>query len=170
MAADLSKSLVHILEQQNLGQDLGIDPPGARFRRPVVTLAAASTTLTADQSGSLVLHATAAGQIAVLPDAEAGLWFEFFVTVSNTSLAHKISCAAGDFFLGALVNVDTDTSNAAAIWTADGTTHDHISSNGTTTGGLLGQRIRVTAATTTLWIVEGVVHGSGIVATPFATS
>jgi hypothetical protein len=72
--------------------------------------------------------------------------------------------------LGSLVNIDTDTSNAVAAWTADGTTIRSISMNGTTTGGLLGTWFRFTALSTTQWMVTGIDQGSGTVATPFATS
>ncbi len=49
--------------------------------RPIITLAAASTALTAAQSGSTVVFNTAAGQIAVLPAITVGLWFKFVSVV-----------------------------------------------------------------------------------------
>ena len=187
--AVLTKSLHHILEETFLGLDQGINPTAALYtatventltvtgastlsgavtlKQPVVSAAA---TLTAAQSGSFCLWNAAVGFTYTLPAAAAGLVFEFFVTVTNTSVTHKLSCAAGDFFLGSVVGIDTDTSNAVAAYTADGTTHDHINGNGTTTGGLLGTYYRVVAADAVVWMVSGTVLGSGIVATPFATS
>ena len=38
------------------------------------------------------------------------------------------------------------------------------------TGGLTGQRIKLTAISATQWAVTGVLFGSGTLATPFATS
>lgn len=141
---------------------------------PVISGQGATRTLLEGESGSLVLFDRAAGIIFTLPKivaANIGMWFEFEVPVSVTSNNHKIITDAGTtFMLGSLVNINTGSGNAVAAWTADGSTIRAITMNGTTTGGLLGTRMRLTAITTTLWMVEGIDQGSGVVATPFATS
>lgn len=137
----------------------------------VISGSGATVTLTAAQSGSIVLFDRAAGTVYTLPAPVAGLTFQFHVLTSVTSNAHKIITSGASIFMtGSLVNIDTDTSNAVAAWTADGSTIRSVSMNGTTTGGLQGTLIRLICISSTMWMVEGIDQGSGTVATPFATS
>lgn len=144
---------------------------GVSGPRSVISGSGATVTLTAAQSGSLVLFDRAAGIIFTLPAPTVGLSFDFLVATSVTSSNHKIITNAGTVFLtGSLINIDTDSSNAVAAWTGDGSTHVAITMNGTTTGGLQGTTIRLVCVSSTLWLVQGIDEGNGTVATPFATS
>lgn len=137
----------------------------------VISGSGAIVTLTAAQSGSLCLFDRAAGIVFTLPAPSVGVYFDFSVSTSVTSNAHKvITSGATIFLIGSLINIDTDTANAVAAWTADGSTIVSASMNGTTTGGLIGTLMRVQCVTSTLWMVSGIDQGSGTVATPFATS
>ena len=141
-------------------------------RRVVISGSGTTKTLSENQSGAAVLFDRAAGITFTLPAAaKIGTYFDFFVTTTVTSNAHKVITAVGtEFLLGGLMNIDTDTSNAVAAWTADGSTNLSISMNGTTTGGLKGTWIRVTALNATQWGVQGIIQGNGTVATPVANS
>lgn len=135
----------------------------------------ATRTMTAEESGSLVLFNKADGIVITLPALSAaniGLWYEFQVNTSVTSNAYKWSTGTQgtDFFVGQVLTVDTDTAASPVAHAGNGTTHDNISMSGTTTGGLIGTRVKVTAISATQWQVEGVSMASGAVATPFATS
>lgn len=132
----------------------------------------ATRTLNANESGSVCLFDRAAGIVYTLPTAPApGTNFTFFVSTTITSNAAKVITGAGtELLIGSLVNVDTDTSNAVAAWTGNGSSHVAVSMNGTTTGGIQGTTLKFTALSSTRWMVEGTVQGSGTVATPFATS
>lgn len=144
---------------------------GASGTKNTISGSGAAVTLTAAQSGSNILFDRAAGTVYTLPAPVVGLEYTFFVSVSVTSNAHKVITDAGTTFLtGSLMNIDTDSSNAVAAWTADGSTILSVSMNGTTTGGLKGTWMRFTCVSSTLWLVTGVDEGSGTVATPFATS
>ena len=88
-------------------------------------------------------------------------------TVSTSTL--KIATDGTDRFVGDLLGVDTDSSNALAMYTA-GANDDNINLNGTTTGGVAGTYIQIVAVAALKYMVTGVVNGSGTVATPFATS
>lgn len=141
----------------------------AGMRQPVIKDLGATRTLLKGESGSLVLFDDAAGHVITLPTAEEGLHFDFLVSVSVTSNAHKvITASSAEFLLGAV----TACSAAAAMdaFTADGSTHVALSANGTTTGGLIGERFTVRAISSTQWVIDGVTQGSGTLATPFATS
>lgn len=131
----------------------------------------ATVTLTAGESGTTQVFDRAAGIVFTLPAPMPGMSFDFFVRTSITSNAAKVITNSASVFLqGSLINIDTDTTNAVAAWTADGTTIRSVSMNGTTTGGLLGTWMRFTAVSSTIWLVTGIDQGSGTVATPFATS
>ena len=73
--------------------------------------------------------------------------------------------------VGQILNCDTDTSDAVAIWKSlVATGNVAVSMNGTTKGGVKGDWIRVTKLDATTWGVDGQINGNGTVATPFATS
>lgn len=130
---------------------------------------AGAATLTAAQSGCIILFDKVNGLVLTLPADAVGLEYEFWVTASVTSGAYAINgAAAGDLMIGSLLNVDTDTSNAVAAWRPNGSTHYKISMNGAETGGLIGTRIIVKCLAADRWGTEGVIHGSGVVATPYA--
>lgn len=88
-------------------------------------------------------------------------------TISTSSL--KIGTDGTDKFVGTIFGVDTDTSNALVAYTA-GASDDFINFNGTTTGGVAGSWVQIVAVDALKYMVNGIALGSGIVATPFATS
>lgn len=141
------------------------------YRRVVVD-DAATLTLTAAQSGALVRFDKVDGAVITLPAPAIGLVYDFVATASVTSNSYKVITNAGTTFLvGTIRLFDTDTlTDPLAVATANGSTHVAATMNGTTTGGLLGTSLRFTCIAATLWAVEGIVHASGNVATPFATS
>lgn len=137
----------------------------------VISGQGATRSLNANESGSVCLFDRAAGIVYTLPVAKVGTYFDFAITTTITSNAAKVITGAGtEFLIGGYVNVDTDTSNAVAVFTGNGSTHVAVSMNGTTTGGVLGTMLRFTCLSSTRWMVEGHVLGSGVVATSFATS
>lgn len=144
----------------------------ASFAHPVISDSGATRSLNETESGSLALFNRAAGIVYTLPTApKVGTFFDFVITTTITSNAAKVITGAGtELLIGGYTNVDTDTSNAVAAFTANGSTHVSVSMNGTTTGGILGTKLRFTCLSATRWMVEGIVQGSGVVATSFATS
>jgi hypothetical protein len=128
-----------------------------------------ATVLTAEDSGALCIWSTAAGIIYTLPPAAAGLHFDFVVSVTATSLVHRVVCTSGDFLLGNFIQ-STDGTYTSASHAADGTTILAWEGNGTTKGGLIGDWLRVTAISATQWVVYGMGRATGAEATPFVTS
>ena len=88
-------------------------------------------------------------------------------TISTSSL--KIGTDGTDRYVGAILSIDTDTTDAARGFVA-GASDDFINFNGTTTGGVAGTFVQIYAITSLKYMVTGTVLGSGTVATPFATS
>jgi hypothetical protein len=132
--------------------------------------AVATRTLTAKESGAMCQFDSAAGVVYTLPAPIPGMTFEFVTTVTITSNSAKvITNAAGVFILGAIATVNSGATTAQAF-AANGTTIRSVNGNGTTTGGIIGDRYRLTALSATVWYCEGVVVNTGTAATPFATT
>lgn len=148
----------------------GIYVPGSH-RSIIQSVGAATRVLKANESGSLCLFDRAAGIVYTLPAPIVGMTFEFLVSVNITSNAAKvITNASTVFLLGGVIMGDVTLAQSGDYFEADGTTHVAISANGSTTGGLLGERYSITCISSTQWVIHGVCHGAGILATPFATS
>lgn len=146
---------------------------GCRVRglhREVISGVGATATLTAQQSNAICLFDSAAGVIYTLPAPVVGMTFEFATTVTITSGAAKVITDATTTFLLGAVSLVNDAATTAESFLANGTTHRAVSSNGTTTGGVAGDRYRVTCISATVWLLEGVIINSGTAATPIATS
>lgn len=124
------------------------------------------------QSGGLIHVDKTDGVTITLPAPAIGLNYDIVVTASTASGNTKIITDAGTTFLvGTVLMFDSDTlTDPLSVATANGTNHVACTMSGSTTGGLLGTRLRFTCITATLWAVEGIIHHSGNVASPFATS
>lgn len=147
----------------------GCKAPG--LHREVIQSVGATRTLLPEESGSLCLLDSASGVVYTLPSPVVGMDFEFLVTVAVTSNAHKvITSSASVFLIGGVIMGDVTVAQSGDYFEADGSTHVALSAGGTTTGGLLGERYRVTCISSTQWAIHGVCHGAGLLATPFATS
>lgn len=146
------------------------------FKRPVISGLGATRTLSEGESGSLILLDKVDGITITLPavttGANPGTWFEFMVSATATSNAYKIiTGAATELMVGSILNCDTDTTDAVAIWKSlVATSNISVNLNGSTKGGIKGDRFRITNLNATTWVVEGVTNGTGVVVTPFATS
>lgn len=141
--------------------------------KQVISDAVATRTLLPKEAGAMCCFDSAAGTVYTLPplsSTNAGMTFEFVTTVSRTSNAHKVITSAATEFLVGAVWLGNNAATTGEIFGADGTTIRALSSNGTTTGGVIGDRYRVTAISATQWFIEGVLVQSGVAATPFATS
>jgi hypothetical protein len=88
-------------------------------------------------------------------------------TIATSSL--KIGTDGTDKFVGTILGVDTDSSNALVAYTA-GASNDFINFNGSTTGGVAGSWVQIVAIAANKYMVNGIALGSGSVATPFADS
>lgn len=157
------------LENLDYGSAAGCIAKGQH--QQVISGVGATYTLTSAESGALCLLDRAAGVVYTLPTPQVGCTFEFLATVAVTSNAYKvITNAATTFLVGGAIMGDVTIATSGDYFEADGTTHVAISANGSTTGGLLGEKYRVTCISATQWVIEGVLHGAGTLATPFATS
>lgn len=147
----------------------------ASFAQPVISGSGATRTLNETESGSVVLLDRAAGIVVTLPVApKVGTFFDFVVTTSVTTNSYKVITGSGtEILIGGYTNVDTDTTNAVAVFTGNNSTHIAVTqaaASTNSTGGLVGSKLRFTCLSSTRWMVEGIVMGAGSPATAFATS
>lgn len=134
-------------------------------------------TLDPDLHAGRVLRLNDATMVITLPpidvtDSDApntpnnlGACYEIFIETAATNV--KIATNGTDKFVGSVMMVDTDTAGAGTGY-APAASNDNINFNGTTTGGIAGTWVRIRAIAALKYLVEGVVLGSGVVATPFA--
>jgi hypothetical protein len=120
---------------------------------------------------TIKLDHTAAASTVTLPDATgSGMIFEFIVTAVNTN-NHLIKVPdASNVMKGVVMMLDND-SNAATAYAASGT-DDTITLNGTTTGGQIGDWLRLVDIAADTWHVSGalLVPAGSNVADPFSAT
>lgn len=138
--------------------------------RQVIADGVATRTLVPKEAGSLCMFDLAAGVIYTLPTPVIGMSFQFGTSVTRTSGAHKIITNLSTEFLTGGLFLGNSAAATGEFFAADGTTIRASSSNGTTTGGIIGDSYEVVAISTTVWFVRGVLNQTGTAATPFAVS
>jgi len=156
------------LERLSYGGPSGSVATG--LHREIVTVTA-NTTLTAEQSGALVMLGVAAGATVTLPAPAEGMQFTVGTSVTRTSNSYKIiTDAATTFLVGAVMAGDATIATSGDVFEADGTTIVAVTMDGDTKGGFIGTTLRFTCISATKWYVEGLVIGTGTMVTPFTTT
>lgn len=149
----------------------------------VVNITAETTLTFADHAGKLIEINDADGAVT-LPSLKAnskaasagendpnvinhqGAVYRFFVGTDATDL--DIKTDGTDRFVGSIMVAVNDGSKKSFI--PNGSSNDVISLNGSTTGGDKNSYIEITALASAEYLVQGVLIGSGTIATPFADS
>ena len=171
MAVTLATSIARGTDVNQLGPANSGGSMVVGSNKKVIKEAVATRTLLASESGALCVFDRAAGVVFTLPAPVVGMEFDFIVQTAVTSNAHKvITNAATVFLVGGVLMGDVTIATSGDYFEADGSTHVSLSAAGSTTGGLLGERYKVTCISATQWVIHGVCHGAGTLATPFATS
>lgn len=129
----------------------------------------ATVTLTAADSGKTFLFDRAAGIVYTLPPPVPGMTFDFVYTVTITSNAATVVTNAGTQFIAGATHIVVTGAITGLDFQCNGTTHIKITSNGTTSGGILGGHVRFVAVSSTVWVVDGLLVGSGSTVTPCST-
>jgi hypothetical protein len=130
----------------------------------------ASVALAAADSGALCVFDKSDGALFTLPAAETGLFFDFVIVGTPSSVGHRVACASGDFIIGSILLDDGDTGLTTTAQVANGSTHLAIDLDAVTDGWLAGGFFRLTAISATQWAINGHLLHTGNVASPFETS
>ena len=140
-----------------------------------VSLSADTTLTVATHAGKIIMLNDADGKFTLpsissatpndptSPDQANNIGASFFFYVETAATDLDILTDGTDKFVGSVSVAGTTTKAFAPA--AD---NDVISMNGTTTGGDANSVIKVVALATAQYMVQGVLIGSGTVATPFA--
>jgi hypothetical protein len=124
---------------------------------------------TCTQSGSVILIGATTGEVVTLPAPTVGCWFDFVITVSNTSASNEIETASNANFL--LGSAEHSASGIAPLnfW-ANGTSTQAIKMNGSTTGGLIGSMFHIVGISATQWEIGGTNECTATCTTAFTAS
>lgn len=160
------------------GADASITATAAEVNRAtdvsarIVSLAATPVTITeAAHDGKVLALNKADGITATLPAATgSGAKFTFIVGTTVTSNGYIIKVADATDVMDGIVYVADDTATPAPLVWVTAATSDTITLNGTTTGGLIGDRIELIDIATNQWAVTGFLKQSGTEATPFSAT
>jgi len=148
---------------------LGSISTGGVLLNKIGTVAAsgATATLTAAQSGSVVLVSGTHCAIT-LPAPAVGLNYTFILLSTPSGGNHSVVTDAGTTFIQGIVQLVIDNSATTKAFLANGTSHTTLTLNGTTTGGILGTQFQYTCVSATKWNVTGLLNASGVLATPIS--
>ena len=152
-------------------EKLGYGSPDGSIARGlhsvVESSSGATKTLVAGDSGGIFLLDSATGITYTLPDAVVGMKFKFIATVSVTSNAYIIVTPESGVFVQGGIQQIIATSAVSEGQAGNGTSHQGITMNGTTRGGLKGTIIDVVCVTSGLWDFSGIAVSSGTLTTMF---
>ena len=163
---------------------------GASGSEVLLTATATEINRVADASARIITHTTSAltiteathdkkvvclskatGEVTVtLPAATgSGTELEFVVVTSKTSSNYTIKTSAATQFMAGTIVTVKDSTDQVNGWEA-ASTAGRIVLNGTTKGGIKGDRISLIDVASALWIVRGQTQATGSEATPFSSA
>lgn len=136
----------------------------------VIDTTATSLTITAASHNMRTVTISSAAPIAVtLPAATgSGNRYNFVVLVAATGTSSTIAADGTDVLQGVAWYSTTSSDNAEAFPTS--ATSDKVSLNGTTTGGIAGDRLEFIDVASGKWNVQYWAVASGNTATPFSAT
>lgn len=136
----------------------------------VVATTATTITVSATVHGSKVVIVNASSAAAInLPVAAAtGEIYTFVLGVAATATPHIIAANGTDIIQGVTLFSSTATGEVSGFATS--ATSDKITINGTTQGGMIGDKIVLIDIAANTWQVTMNMQASGTVATPFAAT
>lgn len=131
----------------------------------------ASRTLGNYEAGTVVVVNAAAGLTLTLPASSGnGTEYEIFIGTTVTSNSVIIQVANSSDVMAGQAIMATDNASDVVISFETASTSDTITMNGTTKGGILGDRIRLRDVATNVWSVLMTGSATGTEVTPFSAA
>lgn len=135
-----------------------------------ITLTASATLTDEGYLGRRIILHAAAGLTATLPAATgSGNRYEFLVRTTISSNSYIIRVANSSDTMVGVATLFQDAGDTVVGFAASGT-HDTITLDGTTRGGIAGARVVVDDIAANLWAVQVISDASGTEATPFSAT
>ncbi len=134
-------------------------------QRATVTISSATTLSPVTYGDREILVDSAAGIAITLPTATgSGQRYNLNIVTTITSLTTTVVTTSPDKLVGTVYQTKTD--NTFLTYIFNGTGHTTLTLNGTTKGGLVGDRIQLTDIKANVWQCLVYEHASGAVASP----
>lgn len=151
------------------GGQLPSEVPMKGYALAMIKATAATLTLTEADSGRTVVLDRAAGVTVTLPRATgSGAVYEFFTKTTVTSNNNIIQVANTNDVLSGQAAVNVGGADNEVFLTAAAS--DTITMNGTTKGGVLGDRIVIQDVAEGIFNIMAQLAASGIQVTPFSAA
>ena len=156
--------------------DGDLEPQGSYatyYKRKIINATSAAIEPSAQQSGAIFTLNRAAGMTVTLPAAVAGYTYEFHIGTTFTGTLTINAASSADTLQGIITMgpslTGTATNAGATTMIAGPAAADHqYIADADTKGRMLGTRLKYTAITDAIWLVEGTAVTSGSCATPFS--
>lgn len=140
------------------------------YRSRLLSVTANKTLTVEEHDGMTCVFDVASGATVTLPPATgSGARFEFFVKTTVTSNSAKVQVTGDDTMSGVAV-VATDNAADAVIAFETAVDSDTITLNGSTTGGIKGDRIVLQDVAADLWMINAITSATGVEVTPFSAA
>lgn len=135
-----------------------------------VVVTAASVTLGRENRGRITRLARAAGIAVTLPAATgSGDRYEIYVGTTVTSNTSTIKVANATDIMAGMAVQSLDGGNTVQAWETAADS-DTVTMDGSTRGGIKGDRITLIDVASGEWSVQAVLAGTGSEATPFSAT
>ena len=108
------------------------------------------------------------GGAIVLPNTAVGKRITIILGTILTGNLTITAAATNQLFKGYAIMEATDVANNKTLFQPDGTDDDVITLNGSTTGGLVGDKIELVGISSTEWRVRATMSHTGAAANPFS--
>lgn len=123
----------------------------------------------AEHDGKTMVLSAAAGAAATLPAAVgSGAKFTFIVAVTAATGAYVIEVADATDVMDGIIYAADDTATPAPLVWVTAADSDTITMDGSTKGGIIGDRIELIDIGANQWAVNGFIKQSGDEASPFS--
>jgi fructose-specific component phosphotransferase system IIB-like protein len=116
-----------------------------------------------------VVNAAAGAEVTLPPATGSGFRYTFIVGTTVTSNANVIQVANSDDIMQGVVIGAADTDDSVNGWEA-ASDSDTITMDGSTTGGIVGDRVELVDVAENVWAVNGIIQQTGTEATPFSAA
>ena len=116
-----------------------------------------------------VVNAAAGAEVTLPPATGSGFRYTFIVGTTVTSNANVIQVANSDDIMQGVVIGAAESDDSVNGWEA-ASDSDTITMDGSTTGGIVGDRVELVDVAENVWAVNGTIQQTGTEATPFSAA
>ena len=116
-----------------------------------------------------VVNAAAGAEVTLPPATGSGFRYTFIVGTKLTSNTNVIQVANSDDIMQGVVIGAAESDDSVNGWEA-ASDSDTITMDGSTTGGIVGDRVELVDMAENVWAVNGIIQQTGNEATPFSAA